>query len=366
MSESAPVILNVDDHEPGRYARSRLLTQAGYSVTEARNGRDALAMVAEKSPALVMLDVNLPDMSGLDVCRVIKQDPATRHMPVLHISASAITGTDLVRGLDNGADTYLTEPVEPMVLLATVRSLLRLRQAEEALQKANGALQRSNEDLERFAYAASHDLQEPLRTVAGFARLLDRRLRGKLDTDTNEFLDHILDGTDRMRCLIDDLLAYSQLGLAERAPTERVELSEALALAQRGLQAAIAEGEAEIVPGALPAVHGDASQLVQLLQNLLSNALKYRRTDAPSRVHLDAERHGGEWVVSVRDNGIGVPVEQRERIFQPFRRLHGREIPGTGIGLALCRRIVENHGGRIWVEPTPGEGATFRFTLRAA
>src|SRR5687767_8876994 len=176
ISETASAsLLNVDDFEPGRYARTRLLQQAGYTVFEASNGTDGLALVRRKRPALVLLDVNLPDISGLEVCRQIKQDSETSSTMVLQISASAIAPSDWVSALDTGADTYLVEPVPPPVLLATVRALLRIGHAERALQKANSELARSNEDLAAFATIASHDLQEPLRTINTMTSLLVRK-----------------------------------------------------------------------------------------------------------------------------------------------------------------------------------------------
>ena len=205
---SNAVLLNVDDHEAGRYARSRLLLDAGYRVEEAINGFDALAKVDRLRPSLVLLDVHLPDISGLEVCRRIREHPQSAHTAVLQITASATSNLQRVMGLDNGADAYLVEPVDSEVLLATVRALLRMRRAEEELQRANEALQESanslaaansalrlsNEDLQRFSYAAGHDLQEPLRTIRSFATLLSRHYRDRLDKDADQWLKFIEEG----------------------------------------------------------------------------------------------------------------------------------------------------------------------------
>ncbi|MDD5557186.1 MAG: CHASE4 domain-containing protein [bacterium] len=236
--------------------------------------------------------------------------------------------------------------------------------AEEALRRTAENLKRSNEDLEQFAYLASHDLQEPLRMVASYLRLLERRYAERLDGAAAEFIDFAVDGATRMKTLIDDILEYSRVGTSER-PFEPTPVGEALDEALGNLQVALRESGASVTRDRLPTVRADRKQLVQLLQNLIANAIRFRGEDPPA-VHVSASRKGREWVVSVADNGIGIDPKYAERIFAVFQRLHGRgEYPGTGIGLALCRKIVERHGGRIWVESEPGRGATFRFTLPA-
>jgi two-component system sensor histidine kinase/response regulator len=369
------VILNVDDHEPGRYARSRLLSKAGYTVREAATGNEALELSIALRPALVVLDVNLPDVSGLEVCRRIKTDPLTASTPVLHLSASAITPADRVGGLDSGADAYLVEPVDSDVLLATVRALLRMRKAEEelhrsneALQAANAALVRSNEDLERFAHVVSHDLQEPLRTVSSFASLLDLRYRGRLDNEADTCLAHIQRGTAAMRSLIDKLLIYAQVGPHAENTCDHVEMEEVWALVMTSIEHAITEVDGVVTHDPLLPVRGDQTQLAQLFQNLISNGLKFRRPEEPPRVHVTSEKHSGSTVMfSVTDNGVGIPPEHHEKIFAEFSRLNPKDVRGTGIGLATCKRIVERHGGRIWVESAGhGSGATFRFLLPSA
>ncbi len=365
----APIILNVDDHEPARYARSRLLTKAGYTVKEAGTGTEALELSVAIRPTLVILDVNLPDVSGLEVCRRIKTHPLTANTPVLHLSASATTVADRVDGLDSGADSYLIEPVDSDVLLATIRALLRMRKAEEelyksneALRAANAALVRSNEDLQRFAHVVGHDLQEPLRTVSSFASLLDLRYRGRVDGDADKFLDFILAGTEGMSTLIEKLLIYAQVG--QENTWEQIEMDEVLYDATNNLQQAISESGGLVMHEPLPHVRGDRTHLVQLLQNLISNGLKFRRPEEPPQVHITAETQADGIIFSVSDNGIGIPPEYQQRIFAEFSRLHGKEVPGTGIGLATCQRIIERHGGRIWVESAgTGKGATFRFVL---
>lgn len=484
VSERSNLILNVDDYEPGCYAVTRVLRQAGFDVIEAGNGAEALRLVAEQRPALVLLDINLPDIGGLEVCRKIKTDPALT-TTVLQISASATDIRDQVIGLEGGADGYLVAPADPSILLATVRSLLRLHRTERQLaserdyaesivdtirepllvldsdlrvRSANRAFYRTfglhpestkeqlltelnfpsgnvtelarlveetfrnrssledatldfelpelgrrtflvsgrrlwresnqaecilcvlediterkqaeeaqlrwNEELQHFTRAASHDLQEPLRMISSFAQLLENCCRKDLDPTGQEYLDVILEGSRRLQGMLQDLLTYARYASSETFPSRSSKTADALRSALENLQVSIEESAAQINWHDLPTLQADASQLTRLFQNLLSNAIKYK-SEEPPRISVEATRSAEDWVFSVRDNGMGFPQEQAERIFLPFNRLHGRQIPGSGIGLSICKHIVERHGGRIWAESGKGRGAVFYFTLPA-
>jgi light-regulated signal transduction histidine kinase (bacteriophytochrome) len=239
------------------------------------------------------------------------------------------------------------------------------RQALAALEFQAAELARSNAELEQFAYVASHDLQEPLRMVTSYLQLLEKRFPEHVEPDVREFIGYAVDGASRMKQLIEDLLSYSRAGraAAAAAPTDS---GRALDKAIANLALSIREIEAEVTHGEMPQVFAESSELTQVFQNLIGNSLKFRGS-GPPRVRVEAERRGGEWQFSVRDNGIGIPTEFRERIFVVFQRLHGpRKYPGTGIGLALCKKIVERNGGRIWVDSQPGKGASFYFTLPVA
>ena len=250
----------------------------------------------------------------------------------------------------------------PVAVVGVARDISERKHAEERLARQAQELTRSNEELEQFAYVASHDLQEPLRMMASFAQLLAKRYKDRLDADADEFIGYIVEGAARMRRLINDILTYSRVDRRgqEFAPTD---CTAVIAIVCANLRATIEECGAAIIAGPLPVVMGDETQLVQLFQNLVGNAIKFRG-DTPVCVHIGAERRENDWLFWVGDNGIGIEPQYVERIFLIFQRLHRRnQYPGTGIGLALAKKIVERHGGRIWVESQPGKGSTFYFTL---
>jgi PAS domain S-box-containing protein len=303
----------------------------------------------------------------------------------LHSSSQEFVG---VIGLANRPGGYTEEIItylEPMVaacanLIAARKNDLRRRQAEEELRLANEeledrvekrtaelsyaneALEQSNIELEQFAYIASHDLQTPLRAIAGFAQYLQRDYEGRFDERADEFIRFIIGGAKQMQTLINDLLAYSRIE-SRSEPFETTDLGEVFDSVVAVFDSTIKEAGAEVTCDELPKVVGDKSQLVQLLQNLISNGLKYRGVEPP-RIHVSGIRNENRWTISVRDNGIGIEAKDHARIFDIFRRLHtDEEYPGTGIGLAVCRRIIQRHGGKIWLESQSGKGTIFYFTI---
>jgi len=250
---------------------------------------------------------------------------------------------------------YRDETGKAVGVFAAARDITEQRRVEEELAS-------SNKELEHFAYVASHDLQEPLRMVSSYTQLLEKRYKGKLDADADEFIRYVVDGASRMQGMINALLAYSRVGRQGKAfePTDcNVILDNALT----NLEVAITESKAEVTHDPLPTVVADAAQLTEVFQNLISNGIKFHGEDLP-RIHVGAEQKEDRWLFSVRDNGIGIDPQYHDRLFAIFQRLHSKtEYPGTGIGLALCKRVVELHGGRIWVESEVGKGSTFYFTI---
>jgi len=267
-----------------------------------------------------------------------------------------------VRTISWNSRNLLDEKGNPIGSIALGRDITEQKKAKEKLREKSEELARSNSELEQFAYVASHDLQEPLRMVSSYVQLLEQRYKDKLDSDADEFITYAVDGASRMHRMINGLLEYSRLntrGKAFRPTDSRAVLDHALA----NLGAVIEESGVVVTSNSLPTVMADDVQLTQLFQNLISNAIKFHG-EAPPRIDVSAEKKSKKWVFSFRDNGIGIQSEYAERIFQMFQRLHSRQdYPGTGIGLAICKKIVERHGGRIWVESQPGKGSTFCFTI---
>ncbi len=251
---------------------------------------------------------------------------------------------------------------EVVGIVGISRDITARKLAEEALERKTEELARSNEELENFAYVASHDLQEPLRTISSFAQLLAKRYKGELDQDADEFIGYAVDGAERMKGLINDLLDYSRVTTRAK-PLEMTDSEMILDRVLQNLQVSIEESHANISRDPLPKVMADPAQLTRLLQNLIGNAIKFRG-DSPPEIHINAEKYNGEYLFSVRDNGIGIETQYKDRIFVVFQRLHTRrEYSGSGMGLAICRKIVERHGGRIWVDSEPEKGSTFYFTI---
>jgi PAS domain S-box-containing protein len=255
---------------------------------------------------------------------------------------------------------------KPKIIIGITTDITHRKNTEIALEQAAIELKRSNEELQRFAYIASHDLQEPLRMVTSYLQLVEQRYKDKLDQDGKDFIGFAVDGAARMKLLINDLLTYSRVdtGGKEFKPTD---LQAVLQVVMQNLGLKIQETQASIVYGSLPTINADEQQIVQLFQNLIGNALKFQRENVMPQVQIDVEKHQDKfWLFAIRDNGIGIESQYLERIFILFQRLHTQsKYPGTGIGLAICRKVVERHGGKIWVESKPEQGTTFYFTLPA-
>jgi signal transduction histidine kinase len=370
-----PTVLVVDDAAPNLAAMAGQLEGTGLDVVVAQDGEEAIERAGFVRPSLILLDVVMPGVDGFETCRRLKAREDTRDIPVIFMTSLNETA-DKVTGFALGAVDYVTKPLDGAEVIARVRTHLAMSELRRELARQNAqlgeevaahertqaALRRSNQELEQLAYVASHDMQEPLRMIASYLQLVAERFEDRLDADGREFIGFAVDGAKRMQALINDMLAYSRVGTKAR-PRLPTDCEAVLETALGHLQVAIAESRARISRSPLPTVPADGTQLVQVFQNLLANAVKFR-TDAPPCIHVGCEAREQEWLFSVADNGIGISPEYAERIFVLFQRLHGRsKYPGTGIGLALCKRIVESHGGRIWVEAAKGGGSVFKFTL---
>ncbi|HZZ16651.1 MAG TPA: ATP-binding protein [Candidatus Sulfotelmatobacter sp.] len=322
------------------------------------------ALVAH-SPEVVLADYNLPNWKGMEALAVLRRQ--NLDIPMILVSG-ALGDVTAVECIKQGVTDYVLKDGLARLPEVVRRALhdkyergLR-RQAELDLAKKADELARSNADLEQFAYVASHDLQEPLRMVAAYTQLLSERYRGKLDENADKFIGYASEGALRMQVLIQDLLAFSRIGRANGTYT-MVDCNAVLEELRKTLGPAIEEAGAMIHYGNLPAIWADRTQIAQLLQNLIGNAIKFRGGKAPV-ISIEAQKKGEFWEFSVADNGIGVAPEFADNIFVVFQRLHARtEYPGNGIGLAICKKIIERNGGKIWVESEGASGATFKFTV---
>ncbi len=369
-SSARAAILLVDDHTENLLALEAVLKPLGHEIVSAASGKDALRHVLERDFAVILMDVSMPELDGFETATLIRDRDRSRHTPIIFLTAISKSEQFVAKGYTTGAVDYIFKPFVPEILCAKVSIFVdlfnkteQLRHQARRLEEINRELERSNAELQQFAYVASHDLKEPLRKIASFSDLLESRLKDGLDARGKEYLHFIVDGVDRMQSLIDDLLEYSRVGRGER-PLQRVELEHVAERAAADLSVAIRESGASVTWGKLPAVVGDAQELGQLLLNLIGNALKFH--SGPPRVRIEGETRARDVVISVRDEGIGIDPAYHDRIFSLFKRLHSRDkYPGTGIGLAICKKVVEHHGGKIWVESEPGKGATFFFTIAA-
>jgi len=331
--------------------------------------------IDQGAAAVVLTHESLGGRGVEIIAEAIRKQPSWSDLPILILTA----GGDITQRIQGnlklleplGNTTLLERPVRTTTLVSVVRTALRARTRQYEIRdhlfersRANEELARSNDDLRQFALVAAHDLQEPIRTIASFAQLLAVRYKGRLDPDADEFIGHIVNGAHRMGFLVEDLLTFAQLSTRPTVLTAQ-DSDVMLEAALYNLAAKMGESGAVVTHDSLPRVMADQMQIIQVFQNLISNAIKYRSADSP-RIHVSAEQSGAEWTFAVRDNGIGFKQEYAERIFGLFKRLHGREVPGTGIGLASCRKILERHGCHIWAVSEEGHGSTFYFTLSSA
>lgn len=343
-----------------------LLTGAPFAILAARLTDGEIVFVNDRAAA-VLAPIHLS--RGDPVTRLLNED-AWAYLIAATRASGGVHGVELPLPRADSTPFWMLLSAGRLVfdratvICLSLADISRAKQAEDELKETVDALSRSNAELERFAYVASHDLQEPLRTVISYAQFLERRHGDALDGDAREFLDFIVGGARRMHALVNDLLAYSRVGSQGRG-FSRLSSAEVVHGVLDSMHEAIRTSGGEVVvDGALPDIRGDTIQLVQLFQNLIGNALKFQAEGRPIRVELGAERKGDAWLFHVRDNGIGIEPQYLSVIFEVFKRLHTSDAyPGTGIGLSICKRVVERHGGRLWAESRPGAGTTFRFTL---
>jgi signal transduction histidine kinase len=356
-------VLMVEDDPTDIELSQRALQQGGFDCDcAAAQTRDEFTECIRRTTYdVVLADYNLPQWNGMETIAVLREEELD--VPVIVVSGY-LGELRAVECIKQGAADYVLKD-QLLRLPISVRRALQEKKLREEHRQTLEDLARSNRDLEQFAYVASHDLQEPLRMVAIYTQLLSERYRGKLDPEADKYIHYAVDGATRMQAMVQGLLAFSRAGRQE-TEFKRTDCAAAVEGALKNLQIAIQECGARIECEHLPPVTADPLQVTQLFQNLIGNAIKFHGTEAPV-VRITAEKAKHELIFSVADNGIGIAPEHADTVFAIFKRLHTRaEYPGSGIGLSICKKIVERHGGRIWVESTPGQGCAFRFTLPEA
>ena len=328
-----------------------------------------LEMLAEAAATAILAEEALSRRDLTDLVDWLDSQPPWSDLPFIVLTsrgrANAATAQKAKEFQALGNVTFLERPVRPETIEAAVRTALRARMRQYEIRRRQETLTRVNADLEQFAYSASHDLQEPIRNIAIYSELLSRRYGNLLDEKGREFLGYVNQSARRMDMLVRDLLAYTKAASIGDELPEAIDAEKPLKAALLNLAETIRQSQTELSYNSLPEVRIREVHLQQLFQNLISNAIKYRREERP-RISISAQLMDGRWLFRVQDNGIGISPEYKERIFGLFKRLHGNdEYTGTGIGLAICDRIVERYRGRIWVESEPGKGSTFFFTVPA-
>jgi len=373
-------ILMVDDQPAKLLSYEAILSELDEHLIKAGSGREALEYLLKTDIAVVLMDVSMPEIDGFELAEIIRQHPRYQQTAIIFISAVHLTDLDRLKGYQHGAVDYIAVPVIPELLRAKVsvfaelyrktQQLARLnRELEQRVQERTAALAqhaaelaRVNDDLRQVAYISAHDLQEPVRMVSIYTQKLAKRYRDTADAETAEAMSFVVESAKRIATQLNDLLAYLEVDRKGQGVTA-TDCETVLRHVLKALDEPIRASGATVIHDSLPTLEANTAQLQLVFHHLLDNALKFRTT-APPRVHVWAEREAHGWRFAVQDNGIGIDPKHAERIFQVFRRLHTRsEYPGTGIGLAICKKIVERHGGRIWVESQPGEGAVFHFII---
>jgi len=365
VKSAKSVILNVDQDSVRRNHTARVFStgsEEAYLLYGTGSKEECLSLAELHRPDLVLLPWELGGVAGTELCTLLREGPKPHPLIVLRIPASRRTNFQASLS-DCPADAYLPERAGDPLVLATVKSLLRARNPRSEVDAQQEAA-RLREEIYRFSTRVSHDLAEPLRGMTTFAQMLAEKSPDMLTAGEKNYLAFVLAGVERARHLLHYMLEYTRVD-ADRSNQSAVTLSLVVSLAVNSLRKRIEEAGATMeIEEPLPVVAGHAQELQKVFQSLIGNAVKYRRPEAGPTISIKAVRRPpSEWLISVADTGIGIPPRYHESIFEPFERLHGKEIPGSGMGLALARRILEAQQGRIWVESEPGQGATFFFTL---
>lgn len=361
--EERPNILIVDDRKENLLATEKVLKSLDAGIFKANSGNEALSLMLRHKFAVVLLDVQMPEMDGFEVAMLMQDHESMCGIPIIFVTAISKEEKYASQAAEIGAVDYIFKPINPEILKSKVKVYLDIYVQREQILRLNAVLRQSNAELERFAYICSHDMQEPVRMMNSYGGLLDKNAAGLLDDKGKKYLGLIISNAQRMQKMIQDILAFSRIG-REDIKMERVDCNAILREVLGEFETIIKEKHACALCDSLPTLETSPTLMRVLLQNLLSNALKFQDGSKPPEITIKAERQTSFWRFAVSDNGIGIDPAFRHKIFAIFQRLHRKEdYPGTGIGLSTCKKFIELCGGSIGFESVPGQGTTFFFTL---
>ena len=366
MVELKPNILIVDDRKENLLATEKVLRPLNANIYKASSGNAALSMILRHEFAVVLLDVQMPEMDGFETAMLMREHDSTRNVPIIFVTAISKEEKYANQAAEIGAVDYIFKPINTEILKSKVKVYLDLYTQHAQILKLNDVLSQSNEELERFAYICSHDMQEPVRMMNSYAGLLADRYASALDDKGNRYLHFITGNADRMQKMIRDILTFSRVG-REEVTVERVDCDEIIKEVLTEFEGVIAEKKVKVTCGNLPTVETSPTLMRVLFQNLVGNAIKFQDGSRAPSVSIEAQDEGTHWKFSVRDNGIGIDPSFQEKIFTIFQRFHRKEdYPGTGIGLSTCRKFIRLYNGDIGFESELGKGTHFFFTLPKA
>lgn len=361
--EVRPNILIVDDRRENLLATEKILRHLNAGVFTANSGNEALSLVLRHRFAVVLLDVQMPEMDGFETAVLMQEHESMQGVPIIFVTAISKEERYATQAAEIGAVDYIFKPINPEILKSKVKVYLDLYVQHEQILMLNSSLQQSNEELERFAYICSHDMQEPARMMNSYAGMLDEKYGNVLDEKGRRYLRFITTSAHHMQKMILDILAFSRVG-REELKMEPVDCDQSLKIVLEKFEDIIAEKKARISYNSLPTITTSSTLVQVLFQNLIGNALKFQDGSRTPQIDIRWEVRDGFWRFCVEDNGIGIDPDLHAKVFAIFQRLHPKETyPGTGIGLSTCKKFIELCNGKIWFESTPGKGTQFFFTL---
>jgi signal transduction histidine kinase len=362
-AEVRPNILIVDDRRENLLATEKVLRNLNAGIFKAVSGNEALSLMLRHSFAVVLLDVQMPEMDGFETAMLMRDQEHMKATPIIFVTAISKEEKYATQAAEIGAVDYIFKPINPDILRSKVKVYLDLFVQHEQILKFNESLRQYNEELERFAYICSHDLQEPVRMMNSFADLLGRDHADRLDETGQKYLRFIAESAHHMQKMIQDILTFSRVG-REKLEMEEVDCDKIMREILQEFSSIVVQKKAAIICAPLPTVQSYTTLLRVLFQNLLGNALKFQDGKKAPEIRIEAVPQNGEWLFSIRDNGIGIDPNHADKVFAIFQRIHRKEeYPGTGIGLSTCKKFIELYGGKIWFESAFGRRTAFFFTL---